>query len=150
MILLVTVKVFLHNNPPLSLVSLTPATKVFKGKCKLIYFSLYFVFTFLFYIILQHCNHFYMNIFGLWNKSSQFPLFLMGKFALIYKYFAFQACFQNDLCSQTKVLLYLKCSYFWLNSERVLWIWYGTQPCPQTQPWIKFTRVPQKNGQLGL
>ena len=25
-----------------------------------------------------------MNIFGLWNKSSEFPLFLMGKFTVIY------------------------------------------------------------------
>ena len=48
-----------------------------------------------------------MNIFGLWNKSSEFSLFLMGKFTLIYKCFGLQACFWKQLCSQTKVLLYL-------------------------------------------
>ena len=29
----------------------------------------------------------------LWNESFEFPLFLMGKFALIYKCFGLQTCF---------------------------------------------------------
>ena len=47
-----------------------------------------------------------MNSFGLWKESSEFPLLLMGKFALICKCFGLQARFQNERCSQTKVLLY--------------------------------------------
>jgi hypothetical protein len=44
-----------------------------------------------------------MNIFEFWNESSEFPLFLMEKFALIYECFGLRAHFQNELCSQTKV-----------------------------------------------
>ena len=40
---LMIVKVILHNNPPLSCLPHT-SHEVFKGKCRLIYFSLYFVF----------------------------------------------------------------------------------------------------------
>jgi hypothetical protein len=47
-----------------------------------------------------------MNIFEFWNESSGFPLFLMGKFALIYECFGLQARFRNELCSQNKVPLY--------------------------------------------
>ena len=36
-----------------------------------------------------------------WSQLSQWFL----KFALIYECFGFQACFQNELCLQTKVLL---------------------------------------------
>ena len=32
--------------------------------------------------MLQYCNHFYMNIFGLWNELPEFSLFLMGKFGI--------------------------------------------------------------------
>ena len=78
----------------------------FKGKCRLVYFSVHFSFSLLFCIILQYCKHFYMNIFGLWNESSEFPLFLMRKFTLIYKCFGLQACFLNEFCFQNKVLLY--------------------------------------------
>ena len=80
----------------------------FQSKYRLIYFSSYFVFSLLFCIILHCCNHFYMSIFQLGKKSSQFLLFLMGKFTLIYKCFGLQTCFQNELCSQTKVLLYMQ------------------------------------------
>jgi hypothetical protein len=52
-------------------------------------------------------NHFYLNIFEFLNESFEFPLFLMGKFALIYKCFGLRARFRNELCSQTKVPLYL-------------------------------------------
>ena len=45
---------------------------------QVIYFSLYFVFSLLFCIIFQY--NFYVNIFGLWNELSEFPLFLTGKF----------------------------------------------------------------------
>ena len=45
-----------------------------------------------------------MNIFGLWNDSSESPLPLMGKLALIYKCLGSQACLENEFCSQTKVL----------------------------------------------
>ena len=83
----------------LSLVSLTPAMKVFRGQCRLIYFALYFIFSLLFCIILQYYNHFYMNILELWNESSEFPFF-MGKFTLIYRCFGLQACFWNELRSQ--------------------------------------------------
>jgi hypothetical protein len=44
-----------------------------------------------------------MNIFLFWNESSEFPLFLKGKFDLIYECFGLQARFRNELCSQTKV-----------------------------------------------
>ena len=37
-----------------------------------------------------------------------FHYFLMRKCALIYKCFGLQACFRNELCSQSKVLLYFK------------------------------------------
>jgi hypothetical protein len=48
-----------------------------------------------------------MNIFEFWNESSEFPLFLMGKFALIYECFGLRARFRNELCSQTKVPPYI-------------------------------------------
>jgi hypothetical protein len=48
-----------------------------------------------------------MNIFEFWNESSEFPLFLMVKFAVMYECFGLQARFQNELCSQTKVPLYI-------------------------------------------
>jgi hypothetical protein len=47
-------------------------------------------------------NHFYMNIFEFWKESSEFPLFLMGKFALIYKCFGLQARFRNELCRKPR------------------------------------------------
>jgi hypothetical protein len=47
-----------------------------------------------------------MNIFEFWNEASEFPLFLMAKFALIYECLGLRACFRNELCSQTKVPLY--------------------------------------------
>jgi hypothetical protein len=40
-------------------------------------------------------------------ESSEFPLFVMGKFALIYECFGLRTRFWNELCSQTKVPLYL-------------------------------------------
>ena len=90
---LVIVKV-VYTITLLPLVSLTAATKVLKVKCRLI--CLYFFIFCIFFIILYHItvyNHFYMNISGLWNESSDFPLFLSGRFALIYKCFGLQACF---------------------------------------------------------
>jgi hypothetical protein len=47
-----------------------------------------------------------MNIYELWDESSEFPLFLMGKLALIYECFGLPVRFRNELCSQTKVPLY--------------------------------------------
>jgi hypothetical protein len=47
-----------------------------------------------------------MNIFEFWNESSEFPLLLMGNFALIYECFGLRARFRNELCSQAKVPLY--------------------------------------------
>lgn len=95
-----------------SLISLTPTTRVFKGKCKLICFSLYFVFSSLSYIVLEYCNHFYMSMFGLWNKSSKFLLFYKKihfdyESALNYKW--------SELCAQTKVLL---------NFLTICWVYY--------------------------
>jgi hypothetical protein len=69
-------------------------------------------------------NHFYINIFEFWNESSEFPLFLMGKFTLIYEFFGLQAHFQNELCSQTKVPLYFD------FLERLLVLWSRTS-CPR-------------------
>jgi hypothetical protein len=48
-----------------------------------------------------------MNIFELWNESSEFPLFLVGKFALIQELFGLGARFRKELCSQAKVPLHL-------------------------------------------
>jgi hypothetical protein len=47
-----------------------------------------------------------------WNESSEFPLFLMRKFTLIYECFGLRACFWNELCSQTKVPLYKTTQHF--------------------------------------
>jgi hypothetical protein len=49
-----------------------------------------------------------MNILGFWNESSEFPLFLMGKFASTHECVGLRARFRNELCSQTKVPPYLK------------------------------------------
>jgi hypothetical protein len=63
----------------------------------------------------------YMNIFGFWNESSEFPLFLMGKFALIYECFGLRARFRNELCSQSKVWLYLGlCKYTFAQRRNCL------------------------------
>lgn len=56
-----------------------------------------------------------MNIFWLWNEPSEFPLLLMGKFALTCKCLGFHECFQNKLHSQTKAFLYLLSVYTFLN-----------------------------------
>ena len=85
--------------------------KVFKGKCWLI--CLFFFIFCIFFIILYYITalqSLLYEYFELWNESSELPLCLTGKFPLIYKCFRLQACFQNDLCSQTKVLLYLQSS----------------------------------------
>lgn len=98
LILLVTVTAILHNSPPPS--GLPHAShEGFKVKCRLIYFSLYFAFSLLFSIIVEYYNHFYSE-WIIWL----FTIFT-GKFALIYKCFVWQLCFQNELYSHTKVSL---------------------------------------------
>jgi hypothetical protein len=62
----------------------------------------------------------YINIFKFWNESSEFPLFLMGKFALINECFGLQARLQNELCSQTKVPLYIS-GLFCVLSTLIIW-----------------------------
>jgi hypothetical protein len=54
-----------------------------------------------------------------WNESSEFPLFLMEKFALMYESFGLQS-----LCSQTKVPLYFLEStrYYMVEHNTFLYI----------------------------
>lgn len=46
-----------------------------------------------------------MNILELRNDLSEFSLFLMGRFVLIYEYFGLQALFQNELFTNSNVPL---------------------------------------------
>lgn len=67
------------------------------------------------YIVLKS---FLYEYFGLWNESSKLPLFLMGKFFLIYKCFVLQTWFWNKLFSHTKVLLPQKKSDFLITKKK--------------------------------
>ena len=63
-----------------------------------------------------------MNIFGSWNESSGFPLFLMGKFALIYKCFGFQAGFWNRIMLADQGLTVFRLPSYWgLGEEEETW-----------------------------
>lgn len=97
----------------LFLISLASSVKVFKDRWKLVYF--YFVFSLFFYYS-KCCNHFYMNIFGLWHKSPEFPLFLNEKFALRHKCFGLQASFLNE----TKISLLTSQDFITHNHIRCL------------------------------
>ena len=102
--LFVIVKVVVYNNPPLFCLPHT-SREGFQREVQ-VNLLFFYILCLLYYFVLQYRSPFYLNIFGLWNESSEFPLFLLGKFALMYKCFGLQACCQNELCLQTKVLLY--------------------------------------------
>lgn len=91
---LVIVKVLCSK--PFCLASLISATKVFK--------LFFFIFCILYGTIL-YCKCFYMKCLG-WRMNHLSLLFLKGKFTLMYKCFVLHACFQDELCSQTQVLLH--------------------------------------------
>ena len=96
-------KVVLHSNPPLSCLPRTSHTGFQREvQVNLLFF---YILCLVYYFVLQYRSPFYLNIFGLWNESSEFPLFLLGKFALMYKCFGLQAGFWNKRGSQIKVLL---------------------------------------------
>lgn len=105
-----TVTVIPPDSPPLSWLPHTSP----KGFQSLIYYYWHFVIVLWFCIILLYCSHFYVNVFGCERNNLSFhffclfPLFFMGKLILIYKHFGSHACLQNELCLQSKILLYLK------------------------------------------
>lgn len=71
-------EIILRNNSPPS--SPSPSA-TFSNQGQVIFpYTVYFYY---FILLFQYCNHFYINIFGLRKESSEFPLFLIGRFALV-------------------------------------------------------------------